>query len=480
MSIIRPVILCGGSGTRLWPISRLDYPKQFVDFPKAGIYGNSLFNYALSRLLHSGLDVCAPMILASEQYRHLVEGQLSRAPEFTEILYEPLARNTAPSLTLASLHQLKSNKDCIFVVLPSDQAIDNEKFQEAVSLSLEYCEAGAIVLLGVKPTYPETGYGYIKASSVSHSNFIVDVERFEEKPNLDNAKKFVQESEYFWNSGIFILKASTWVNAIKKLRPDIFSACEKVFEAVEVIGEGSFSFDRELFKKIPSESIDYAVIEKCQEAGIPLKVFPFDGYWTDLGSWKSVFNATPKDENGNFSLGKTVLNKTEHSLVISTHRPVVVNGLSNIGVIETDDAILVSDLSACQDVKAIVDILKSKGFEQAETHSTGYRPWGTYEVLGDWAGYKIKRISVNPHSCLSLQRHKHRKEHWIVVEGFATVQKGDKVYTLHVNDSIVISKGQTHRLTNSTDKPLVVIEVQIGDYLGEDDIERLEDIYGRA
>lgn len=480
MNKIRPVILCGGSGTRLWPISRSDYPKQFVDFPKAGIYGNSLFNYALSRLAQSELQVSPPLILASENYKYLVDGQLSQAPDFTEVLYEPTPKNTAPSLTLAALYQLHTKEDCNFIVMPSDQAIDNEKFREAVSLSLASCEAGAIVLIGVKPTYPETGYGYIKACHVENGEAVVDVERFEEKPNLDDARQFVRNSDYLWNSGIFILKASTWIDAIKKIRPDIYTACLKAIENTEIISDGCLSFNRELFSKIPSESIDYAVIEKCLEADISLKVFPFDGYWTDLGSWKSVFNATPKDENGNFSLGKTVLNKTENSLVVSTHRPVAVNGLSNIGVIETDDAILVSDLSASQDVKVVVDLLKTSGFSEAEIHSTGYRPWGTYEVLGDWPGYKIKRITVNPYSSLSLQRHKCRDEHWIVVEGKATVQKDEQTYSLNVNDSIFISKNQIHRLTNSTDKILVVIEIQIGSYLGEDDIERLEDIYGRV
>lgn len=477
---IKPVILCGGSGTRLWPISRSDYPKQFVDFPKAGLSGNSLFRYAICRLKssHSEVKVLPPSIIASSSYRFFVRDQIKDVDVATTVFLEPVARNTAASLTMAALSN--RDDDPILVVLPSDQALDDKQLNVAVEKAIPSCEDGHIVLLGIRPNYPETGYGYIKAEGTPSVDRPTAVERFVEKPNLEKARAYMGEGTYLWNSGIFILKASCWLNALRLCRPDIAQAAQDAWDGtLRQISDTEMTVDRDAFLRIPAESVDYAVLEHAKSHGIDLDVIAFDGYWTDLGSWKSVFDAIPKDPDGNFATGQVLLQETSGSLAVSTSRPVVLNGVQNVAVIETSDAVLVSDLRHSQSVKEIVSALKEKGLSQAVEHRKGRRPWGWYDSIDQGEGFKVKRIVVYPGASLSLQRHRRRAEHWVVVKGEALVQVGEVVHTVKENQSIYIPKTEVHRLTNQTGAEIQLIEVQIGDYLGEDDIERLEDNYGR-
>ena len=478
MTHLKPVILCGGSGTRLWPISRSDYPKQFVNFPKGGEMVNSLFRYAVRRI-HSqieGVKVLPPAIIASSNYRFFMKEQLQDGTKDADIFLEPIGRNTAPSLTMAALMQ---QDDPILVVLPSDQAIDDVKLNEAIARAVEACEAGEIVLLGIKPTYPETGYGYIKTVDAPSEELPVAVDCFVEKPDLETAKTYLEAGTYLWNSGIFILKASTWLKALNVCRPDIATTAGEAWSKRTSLSDNEITVAREDFLQIPSESVDFAVLEHCAEKNIPLKVIAFSGKWTDLGSWKSVFDAIPKDDEGNFTVGNVVKTDTKNSLVVSTSRPVVTNGVENMAVIETSDAVLVTELSKCQQVKELVAQLKQQGFRQAGEHRKGRRPWGWYDTIDEGNGFKVKRIVVNPGCSLSLQCHQHRAEHWTVASGEALVQVGETLKVVHTNESVFIHQKEIHRLTNKTDVPLTLIEVQIGKCF-EDDIERIIDNYGRC
>lgn len=479
MTKLKPIILCGGSGTRLWPISRSDYPKQFVIFPKTDEPENSLFRYAVKRIYsaNSKVQVLPPTVIASMNYRFFVKEQLQKEAQDASIFLEPIARNTAPSLTIAALMQ---DNDPILVVLPSDQAIDDVKLNNAIACAIEACERGEIVLLGIAPRYPETGYGYIKTHKKASENCPVTVERFVEKPDLETAKKYLEAGTYLWNSGIFILKASTWLNALNMCRPDIAEATQKAWQSSFNVSNYEMTVNREDFINVPAESVDFAVLEHCAEHNIPLKVIAFSGKWTDLGSWKSVFDVIPKDEQGNFTVGNVVQSNTKNSLIISTSRPVVTNGLDNIAIVETCDAILITELSKSQEVKDLVSRLKQEGFRQATEHRKEFRPWGWYDAIDEGKGFKVKRIVVNPGCSLSLQRHQYRAEQWTVVSGEALVQIGDSFKVLHEKDSVFIDQKEIHRLTNNTQNLLTIIEVQIGTYLGEDDIERIMDNYGRS
>ena len=480
MTVIKPIILCGGSGTRLWPVSRADYPKQFVNFPKAQGLNNSLFRYAVNRIrsVDDSVRVLPSAIIASSNFRFFVSQQLKDTGHQAEVFLEPVGRNTAASLTIASLWQ--EEEDPILVVLSSDHVIDDVKFNETLLRAIEDCKKGDIVLLGIKPQYPETGYGYIKTKGVPSEDKPVEVDCFVEKPTAEKAQEYLEEGSYLWNSGIFIMKASVWLKALHSCRPDIEEATRTAWNDRLKLSENEFTSTSEAFMKIPSESIDYAVLEHCTKYGISLKVISFSGTWTDLGSWKSIFDAIPRNREGNFTLGTVVSNETHNSMVISTSRPVVTNGVKNVAVIETSDAVLVTDLNECQKVKDVVKILENKGVKQAKEHRIGRRPWGYYDALDEGDSFKVKRIVVNPGSSLSLQRHQHRAEHWTVVSGEALIRIGDKEQEVKANGSVYIPQKELHRLTNVGKVPLILIEVQVGSYLGEDDIERLEDNYGRS
>jgi mannose-1-phosphate guanylyltransferase/mannose-6-phosphate isomerase len=494
MTTVIPVILCGGSGTRLWPLSRASFPKQFLV-----LSGNSekktLFQEAVERLnqCHSeSITLGDTLIVTNEDHRFLVLDQLRQMEGMSAtLLLEPVGRNTAPALTLAALFASKSliekNYDPILVITPSDQTIQNgEAFTKALQKCIAVVTADAsnktIAILGITPTAPETGYGYIKRS-VSKDNFGEHlVEQFAEKPNLETAKAYLTSGNYFWNSGMFVLRASTWLTTLNEFRPDILEATQQAWnQKTEDQADGA-SFMRPnaaLFKSIPSESIDYAVIEKCPGSQYQVKMVELDAGWNDLGAWDAVWQVGKKDTEGNVTSGDVLLSNTKKSLVHASSRLVSVVGVENLIIVETADAVLVADRKNSQDVKSIVSQLERQQREEKNLHRKVARPWGWYDSVDEGERFKVKRIQVKPGASLSLQMHRHRAEHWIVVKGTAEITNGDKVITLTENQSTYIPQGQTHRLANPGKTLLEIIEVQSGSYLGEDDIVRFQDSYGR-
>jgi mannose-1-phosphate guanylyltransferase/mannose-6-phosphate isomerase len=476
---VTPLILCGGSGNRLWPLSREGFPKQFLTFS-----GNaSLFQQSVDRLnllSSNNIVLGQTLIVTGEEHRFIALDQLREFPSISaKLLLESKGKNTAPALTLAALQAIKNGDDPVLVVTPADQIIQNlQDFIKTLENSIKIAAEGLIVVLGVKPSSPNPGFGYIKHKHIKGNFDELEVDQFVEKPELDNAKQYLASGDYVWNSGMFVLRASIWLKALEKFRPDIKSATEKAF--FKSIQDNAFIRpDKYLFDSIPSESIDYAVIEKCPQSEFVVKMMPLDAGWNDLGTWEAVWDSGEKDISGNISKGDVVLYNTRDSLIYSNNRLVGVVGISNIVVIETSDAVLVLNKDQCQDVKKIVSELKFKEREEHLLHRKVNRPWGWFDTLDIGDRFKVKRIQVNPGASLSLQKHNKRAEHWVVVRGVAEVICGDKIKTLYENESTYISPGQKHRLSNAGDIPLEVIEIQSGEYLDEDDIERFEDIYGR-
>lgn len=475
--LITPVIMAGGSGTRLWPLSRSGFPKQFLSF--AGNF--TLFQEAIKRLSALGsesIELQAPVIVGSEAHRFLVLDQLREiSVEPQALVLEPAPRNTAPALTLAALLAVSTDRDPILVVSPADHKVSDEpKFTAACFKAALSARDGDIVILGIKPTRPETGYGYIQART---SGEAVAVERFVEKPDLATAKRYVATDDFYWNSGIFVLRASTWLKALTRFRPDIASGATSAFAAR--VDDGPFVRpDRQLFESIPSESVDYAVMERCAGSGIQLRMVPLDAGWNDLGAWDGVWQVSSKDGSGNAVAGDAVLVDTCNSLIRSTSRLVGVIGLEDVIIVETPDAVLAADRSRCQDVKHVLAKLQELGRAEGNFHRKVHRPWGWYDSVDSGPRFQVKRILVKPGASLSLQLHHHRAEHWIVVQGTAEVTCGDKTIILSENESTFIPLGVRHRLSNPGRIPLEIIEVQSGHYLGEDDIVRFEDEYGRS
>lgn len=480
---VTPVILCGGSGTRLWPLSRTGFPKQFLC-----LTGNeSLFQQAaqrLSKLGNADIQVASPLIVTGEEHRFLATEQLRETGiAMGRALLEPVGRNTAPALTLAALAAIAAGQDPILVVTPADQTIANPAaFTLAMQQAIAEAAIGSIVILGVTPDKPETGYGYIKASNVipvQAGRHHLTVHAFVEKPNLETAQNYLKEGGYYWNAGMFVLKASVWLKALEKFRPDIGQASQSAWDKcnadVDFLRPGKAEFIA-----IPSESIDYAVMEHCTGSAFPIKMIPLDAGWNDLGAWDAVWNVLPKDENGNAHVGDVITTDSRNTLVHATSRLVSLVGVENLVVIETADAILVANKSSSQDVKHIVNALMTKGREEQVLHRKVHRPWGWYDSIDEGGRFKVKRILVKPKASLSLQMHHHRAEHWIVVTGTAEITNGDKVLMLSENQSTYIPLGEVHRLANPGTIPLEIIEVQSGSYLGEDDIVRFEDTYGRS
>jgi mannose-1-phosphate guanylyltransferase / mannose-6-phosphate isomerase len=495
ISKIIPVILCGGSGTRLWPLSRSGFPKQFL--PLSGSQLNkSLFQEAVARLnnLHSEWITLEPtLIVTNEDHRFLVLDQLREMDSINAaLLLEPEGRNTAPALTLAALCAQEANEsldnDPILVITPADQTIQNA---EIFTKALQHCVAvvdgdfdkKTIAILGITPTAPETGYGYIRRSNNKGAYGEYAVEQFAEKPNLETAKAYLENGNYFWNSGMFVLRASTWLAALKEFRPDISDATHKAWSQKtqdQADGTQFIRPNKELFASILSESIDYAVIENCPDSDYQIKMVELNAGWNDLGSWDAVWQVGKKDNDGNVTSGDVLLSNSRNSLVHASSRLVSAVGLDNVIVIETADAVLVADRSKSQDVKHIVNQLEAQRREEKNLHRKVARPWGWYDSVDEGERFKVKRIQVKPGASLSLQMHHHRAEHWIVVKGTAEITNGDQVITLTENQSTYIPQGQTHRLANPGKTPLEIIEVQSGSYLGEDDIVRFEDTYGRS
>ena len=473
---VQPVIMAGGSGTRLWPLSRAGYPKQFLV-----LSGNtSLFQQAADRLATLGAEdiaVAAPMVVGNEEHRFMVLDQL-REQRLTPsaVLLEPVGRNTAPAITLAALQACQAGSDPVLVVTPADQTVtDAGAFTTALQDAIRQAREGAIVILGITPDRPETGYGYIRSQTDGNG---LRVEAFVEKPDAATAQRYLDEGAYYWNSGMFVLRASTWLKALQRWRPDIETATRAAFDGRAT--DGAFVRPaKDSFAQVPSESIDYAVMERCPGSEFALRMVPLDAGWNDLGAWEAVWQVADKDDAGNASRGDAIIADSRNTLVHATSRLVSAVGLDNIVVVETPDAVLVADRSKSQDVKKIVSRLTDSQRDEHNLHRKVHRPWGWYDSIDMGERFQVKRIMVKPGASLSLQMHHHRAEHWIVVSGTAEVVNGDKTILLTENQSTYIPLGQVHRLSNPGKVPLEIIEVQSGSYLGEDDIVRYQDTYGR-
>lgn len=476
---ITPVILCGGSGTRLWPLSRTGFPKQFLVLNGP----MSLFQQAVSRINNlsaSDIAIDKTLVVTNEEHRFLVLDQLREVPDISaSLLLEPVARNTAPALTFAALQAVSNNDDPILVVTPADQTIQsNAAFTEALQNAIRVAATDVIVILGVNPKSPETGFGYIKQFGISGIFKEFNVDSFTEKPNFDTAEEFLNSGGYFWNSGIFVMRASVWLKALEFFRNDILQTSINAF-ASHTIDNQFIRPNAKVFAKNPNESIDFAVIDRCPKSQFEIKMIELDAGWEDLGTFDSLWQAGDKDDNDNVIKGDVLLNNTHNSLIISNHRLVSVVKVNNLIIVETADAILIANRNESQHIKTIVSKLEEQQREEQILHRKVIRPWGWFDTIDVGNQFKVKRIQVNPGASLSLQRHKKRAEHWVVVKGVAQVICGDKTITLHENESTFIPCGLIHRLFNPGEIPIEIIEVQTGDYLGEDDIERFEDNYGR-
>ncbi|MBI5721875.1 MAG: mannose-1-phosphate guanylyltransferase/mannose-6-phosphate isomerase [Burkholderiales bacterium] len=482
--------MAGGSGTRLWPLSRAGFPKQFLVL--GGGNGTSLFQQAVARLhglADAQITVGAPLVVGNEEHRFLVLDQLRELKaEPAAVLLEPMGRNTAPALTLAALQALEtaqgSGADPVLVVTPADHVIPDEvAFVAAMRRAVQQAAGGAIAILGIKPTRPETGYGYIRTEAASRGDAAAGIApdqrvvRFVEKPDADTAQRYIEAGGYSWNAGMFVLRASVWMAALERFRPDIATACRAAFAAratdAEFVRPG-----KDEFAAVPSESVDYAVMEKCPGV-LDIRMQELDAGWNDLGAWDAVWQMLPKDEAGNATVGDALVADSHNTLVHATSRLVSVVGLDDAVIVETPDAVLVASREKSQDVKTIVARLGKEQRGEQTLHRKVHRPWGWYDSIDNGPRHQVKRILVKPGASLSLQMHHHRAEHWIVVSGTAEVTNGEKVIMLTENQSTYIPLGQVHRLRNPGKVPLEIIEVQSGSYLGEDDIVRFEDTYGR-
>ena len=495
MALVIPVILCGGSGTRLWPLSRAGFPKQFLVL-SGDDSSQSLFQQAVIRIhsvANTNITLGNTLVVTNEDHRFLVLDQLRELNKDAQnlsatLLLEPTGRNTAPALSMAAFcaQQLSSNQDPILVITPADQTIQNPAaFTKALQDCIQTVDTAknSIAILGITPSAPETGYGYIQRSGDQDQNHTYVVDRFVEKPDSKTAKAYLADGSYLWNSGMFVLKASTWLNALKEFRADIYEASQKAWQTKTedaADGVGFIRPGKEEFKAIPSESIDYAVIEKCPKSHYNIKMVELDAGWNDLGAWDAVWQVGKQDRAGNVTSGDTLLTNSKNSLIHASSRLVSAVGVENLIIVETADAVLVADRKNSQDVKNIVTQLESQKREEKNLHRKVARPWGWYDSVDEGERFKVKRIQVKPGASLSLQMHHPRAEHWIVVKGVAEITNGDQVITLKENQSTYIPQGQTHRLANRGSEPLEIIEVQSGSYLGEDDIVRFEDTYGRS
>lgn len=478
---VTPVILCGGSGTRLWPLSRAGFPKQFLSLTGS----ESLFQQAAQRLVALGasdIQVAKPLIVTGEEHRFLAAEQLREVGiELGAALLEPVGRNTAPALTLAALAAQADGQDPVLVVTPADQTVVNTAaFTQAMQQAVREADTGSIVILGVKPDRPETGYGYIHAQSQGQSEAgTMRVQRFVEKPDAETAQQYLSEGSYYWNAGMFVLRASVWLKALAAFRPDIAHATTAAWNS-KTQDHAFVRPGKAEFTAITGESIDYAVMERCPGSDLPIKMVPLNAGWSDLGAWDAVWNVLPKDEQGNAHLGDVLTTDSRNTLVHASSRLVSLVGVENLIVVETPDAVLVADKSRSQHVKHIVSQLQATKREEHTLHRKVHRPWGWYDSIDEGGRFKVKRIQVKPGASLSLQKHHHRAEHWVVVKGTAEVTNGKQVLTLTENQSTYIPLGEVHRLANPGAIALEIIEVQSGSYLGEDDIVRFEDHYGRT
>ncbi|MGH1487516.1 MAG: mannose-1-phosphate guanylyltransferase/mannose-6-phosphate isomerase [Cellvibrionaceae bacterium] len=469
--MVMPVILSGGSGTRLWPYSRSLYPKQFLPLTSE----QTMLQETVSRLLafdSEKVEIDSPLIVCNEEHRFMVAEQLRAIDvQSSDIILEPFGRNTAPAIALAALSQ----PEATLLVLPADHVIKNiPEFEKAVAVAKEQAEQGKLVTFGIVPTAAETGYGYVKAGVLIDKD-VHGVDAFVEKPDKATAESYLASGNYLWNSGMFMFKASRYLEELEKFNSEMVAACRNA-----IAGESKdldfTRLDAEAFKLCPDDSIDYAVMEKTQDA----VMVPLDAEWSDVGSWSALWEVSEKDADGNVAKGDVLTKDTKDCYIQSEHKLIATIGLEHTVVVETDDAIMVSHKDHVQDVKSIVGQLKKDNRSESSLHRKVYRPWGYYDSIDFGERFQVKRIVVNPGAQLSLQMHHHRAEHWIVVQGTAQVRCGDKTMLLSENQSTYIPLGETHQLANPGKFPLEIIEVQSGSYLGEDDIVRLEDVYGRS
>lgn len=469
---ISPVIMAGGNGSRLWPLSRTLYPKQFLKLD-----GDlTMLQCTIDRL--NGLSCANPLVVCNEEHRFVVAEQLLQLDKLAgNIILEPVGRNTAPAVALAALTALKSGEDPLLLLLAADHVIKNvTAFQQAVTTAQPLAQAGKLVTFGIVPVAPETGYGYIRrGSAVTESSSAYQVASFVEKPNLATAQAYLESGEYYWNSGMFLFKASHYIAELEKFRPDILAACEN--SLANVSPDMDFiRVDKQAFIACPDDSIDYAVMEKTADA----VVVPMDAGWNDVGSWSSLWEINSKDTNDNVLNGDVLSHNSNRNYVFAESALVATVGVEDLVVVQTKDAVLVAARDQVQDVKKIVESIKAAGRQEHHIHREVYRPWGKFDSVDDGARYMVKHISVKAGEKLSLQMHHHRAEHWVVVSGTAKVTRGDETLLLTENQSVYIPLGMKHSLENPGKIPLELIEIRSGSYLEEDDIVRFEDRYGRV
>jgi mannose-1-phosphate guanylyltransferase/mannose-6-phosphate isomerase len=460
-----PVILSGGSGTRLWPLSREHFPKQLLQLVGEG----TLLQQTVTRL--DGMrDVAEPIVVCNEEHRFLIGEQMRQIDKRpSAIVLEPVGRNTCPAVTLAALALKRQAEDAVMLVMPADHVIKNKSaFQAAIASGLPLAQAGRLVTFGIVPTAPATGYGYIRRGP---DNAVAE---FVEKPDAATAQRYLDSGDYLWNSGMFLMRVSAWIEELQRLAPEILMQCEAAFANGRQDGE-FYRVEAEAFRACKSDSIDYAVMERTKRSA----VVPLAAGWSDIGAWSTLWEVSPQDANGNVVQGDAFLHDVSNTFVVAQHRLVACVGASNLVVIETPDAILVAHKDAAQDVKHVVDHLKTRNRGEHVVHRRVYRPWGSYEGVDLGERFQVKRLTVKPGAALSLQMHHHRAEHWVVVKGTARVIRGEETIMLTENESTYIPIGTRHRLENPGTIPLEIVEVQSGSYLGEDDIVRFEDMYDR-
>lgn len=473
MSILYPVILCGGSGVRLWPLSRSTYPKQFMD-----VDGQSLFDDTVRRAAKApvGIESGRIIVVCNEEQRFLAAAALQANKIKADIILEPVARNTAPAIALAAFDVCDENPEGLMLVLPSDHKVEpQEQFEEAVGIAAQCAGGNYLVTFGVVPSGPETGYGYIKAGNPLPLQSGLKVERFVEKPDLGTARSMLKEGGYFWNSGMFLFKAKVYLDELGKHSPEIFKQAKLAWENRRK-DDDFIRVSRNEFLNSPADSIDYAVMEHTDFAA----VVPLSAVWNDLGSWDAFYDVGSKDAHGNVIFGDVISSDVSDSYLHASNRMLAALGVSGLAIVETPDAVLVAARERSQDVKKIVDELHKKKRVEKDIHRKVFKPWGSYEVLSEGEKYQVKRINVGAGKQISLQMHKHRSEHWVVVSGTARVSNDKGVLIVNKDESVYIPVGSVHRLENPGPGELVVIEIQNGDYLGEDDIVRIEDDYGRV
>lgn len=467
--MIVPVILSGGSGTRLWPLSRKHYPKQFISL----VNQTTLFQDTILRLPNNTSD---PLVICNEEHRFLAAEQVRQINKKTKgIILEQEGKNTAPAIALAALKFINANEDPLLLVLSADHSVkDIKEFHRAINVASDLAKNDKLITFGILPNKIETGYGYIEAEK-NHVDTHYNIKSFKEKPNKEDAKNYIDSGNYFWNSGMFMFKASCYLNELEKYAPKILSVCKKSFMK-ENLDSDFIRINNDVFNQCPNISIDFAVMEHTKNS----LVIPFNPNWSDVGSWSSLFEVKTKDKNNNISEGDVILEDVQNTFTYSSNRLISVIGVSNLVIIDTQDALLVMEKNSSQDIKKITNQLKKDSRTELDINRKVYRPWGYFDSIDKGNRFQVKRIVVKPGAKLSLQKHKHRSEHWVVVRGIANVTCGKKVFELLENQSTYIPRNTIHRLENYQNIPLEIIEIQTGSYLGEDDIIRLDDFYRRV